>query len=125
MSRVPRTKQSPTQSRLTLAAGFISLVALLSSQPAPREQVGPLPNGAFLLNSGWRLAPAGKQVPLENKLMSERLTRDGKYLLVLNRGWKPPSISVIEAVAGRVKETVPVSFRGLGLAISHKGDFRN
>src|SRR5471030_1821072 len=103
MLRLPCT----TQSRLALAAGLVSLVALLSSQPAPREQVGPLPNGAFLLNSGWRLAPAGKQVPLDTLPMSTALSRDGKYLLVLNGGWKPPSISVIETASGRVVSTAP------------------
>src|SRR5438270_583594 len=98
MRKIPGTAQG----RLVLAAGLIFLVALLSSQPAPREQVGPLPNGAFLLNSGWRLAPAGKQVPLDTLPMSTALSPDGKYLAVLNGGWKPPSISVIETAAARV-----------------------
>jgi DNA-binding beta-propeller fold protein YncE len=119
MPKLPGT----TQSRLALAAGFICLVALLSSQPAPREQVGPLPNGAFLLNSGWRLAPAGKQVPLDTLPMSTALSRDGKYLLALNGGWKPPSISVIETASGRVLGAVPVSDGWLGLTFAPKGDF--
>ena len=25
------------------------------SQPSPREQVGPMSDGGFLLNSGWRI----------------------------------------------------------------------
>jgi DNA-binding beta-propeller fold protein YncE len=119
MPKVPGT----TQSRLALAAGFICLVALLSSQPAPREQVGPLPNGAFLLNSGWRLAPAGMQVPLDTLPMSTALSPDGKYLLALNGGWKPPSISVIATASGRVLGAVPVSDGWLGLAFAPKGDF--
>src|ERR1035437_1014861 len=41
--------------RLALVGAFVSLAMLLVSQPAPREQVGPLPNGGFLLSSGWRL----------------------------------------------------------------------
>ena len=32
---------------------------MLVSQPSPREQVGPLADGGFLLNSGWRIKPAG------------------------------------------------------------------
>ena len=119
MPKIPGT----TQSRLALAAGFICLVALLSSQPAPREQVGPLPNGAFLLNSGWRLAPAGMQVPLDTLPMSTALSPDGKYLLALNGGWKPPSISVIATASGRVLGAVPVSDGWLGLAFTPKGDF--
>src|SRR5216110_3229503 len=38
------------KSRFALAVALIVLAALLGSQPAPREQVGPLPGGGFLLN---------------------------------------------------------------------------
>jgi YVTN family beta-propeller protein len=113
---------SPT-SRLALAAGLISLAALVSSQPAPREQVGPLPGGAFLLNSGWRLDPVGKQVPLDTLPMSSALSPDGKYLLVLNGGWKPPSIQVIDTATGRVLGKVAMADGWLGLAFTPKGDF--
>ena len=88
--------------RIALIVAFISLGALLSSQPAPRERVGPLPDGSFLLNSGWRLAPVGKQVPLDTFPMATALSPDGKYLLVLNGGYRPPSVSVIEAASARV-----------------------
>ena len=66
------------------------LAAVLASQPEPREQVGPLPDGGFLLNSGWRLEPAGKQIPLDTLPMASAVSPDGKYLLVLNGGYKPP-----------------------------------
>ncbi len=48
-------------------AGSILIAAALlsSSQPPPREQVGPLADGGFLLNSGWRVKPAGTQIPLD------------------------------------------------------------
>src|ERR1039457_4078322 len=108
--------------RIALAVAFLALVAMLGSQPAPREQVGPLPGGAFLLNSGWRLDPVGRQVPLDTLPMSTALTPDGKYLLVLNGGYRPPSISVIETSSGRVTGSVPVADGWLGLAISPKGD---
>ncbi len=39
--------------------------ALLISQPAPREQVGPMPDGGFLLSSGWRIKAAGTQIPVD------------------------------------------------------------
>src|SRR5664279_4484464 len=108
--------------RIALAVAFLSLVALLGSQPAPREQVGPLPGGGFLLNSGWRLDPVGRQVALDTLPMSTALSPDGKYLLVLNGGFKPPSVSVIETSSGRVTGSVPVADGWLGLAISPKGD---
>ena len=104
--------------RIALAVAFVALAAILGSQPAPREQVGPLPGGAFLLNSGWRLDPVGRQVSLDTLPMSTALTPDGKYLLVLNGGYRPPSVSVIETASGRVTGSVPVLDGWLGLAIS-------
>jgi YVTN family beta-propeller protein len=101
---------------------FVSLAALLSSQSAPREQVGPLPTGGFLLNSGWRLDPVGKQVALSTFPMASALTPDGKFLLVLNGGYRPPSISVIDAATGEVTGNAPVTDGWLGLAISPRGD---
>jgi YVTN family beta-propeller protein len=104
---------------------FIALLlaaAVLCSQPAPREQVGPLLGGGFLLNSGWRLLPAGKQIPLDTFPMSTALSPDGLYLLVLNGGYKPPTISVLEAATGRETSRVGVADGWLGLAFSPKGD---
>ncbi len=108
--------------RLSLAAACIFLAALLTSQPAPREQVGPLAGGGFLLNSGWRLQPVGRQIPLDTLPMSTALTPDGKYMLVLNCGYRPPSISVIATANGSVMGNTPVPDAWLGLAISPKGD---
>src|SRR5437868_14481480 len=95
--------------RAFLAVAFLSLAALLSSQPAPREQVGPLPGGAFLLNSGWRLDPVGRQVPLDTLPMSSALSPDGKYLLVLNGGYKPPTITSIETATGNITASIRVA----------------
>jgi len=108
--------------RVALAAAAISAAAVLSSQNAPRERVGPLPDGAFLLNSGWRLQPAGKQVPLDTFPMSTALSRDGKYLLVLNGGYKPPTISVIDTAAAKVVSSTRVADGWLGLAFAPHSD---
>src|ERR1035441_2269720 len=117
-----RTFPRSLKYRIALAVAFFALVALLTSQPAPREQVGPLPGGAFLLSSGWRLDPGARQVPPDPPPMSPAPSPDGKYLLVLNGGFNPPSVSAIETASGRVTATVPVPDGWLGLAISPKGD---
>ncbi|HWQ53371.1 MAG TPA: bifunctional YncE family protein/alkaline phosphatase family protein [Bryobacteraceae bacterium] len=101
---------------------LLTLAVLLSSQPAPREQVGPLPGGRFLLNSGWVLEPAGKQVPLDTLPMSTALSPDGRWLLVLNGGYNPPTISVLNAANGTETSRVPVADGWLGLTFSPKGD---
>jgi len=54
--------------------------------------------------------------------MSTALSPDGKYLLVLNGGYKPPTISVLDAATGSEKARVPVADGWLGLTFSPKGD---
>ncbi|MBZ5605496.1 MAG: beta-propeller fold lactonase family protein [Acidobacteriia bacterium] len=95
--------------------------AVLCSQPSRREQVGPQPDGSFLLSSGWRIKPVGTQVQLDTLPMSTALSKDGKYLLVLNGGYKPPSISVIDAATMNQVSSVPVADAWLGLAFSPDG----
>ncbi|MBI1787922.1 MAG: bifunctional YncE family protein/alkaline phosphatase family protein [Acidobacteria bacterium] len=99
-----------------------ALAALLVSQPSPRERVGPLPGGGFLLVSGWRIEPAGKQVPLDTFPMSTALSPGGKWMLVLNGGYNPPSISVLDVAAEKEVSRVPVADGWLGLVFSPKGD---
>src|SRR5436305_176157 len=121
MSRVTGLPAHLPAQRIALVVAFVFLVAMLSSQPAPREQVGPLPGGGFLLSSGWRLDPVGRQVPLDTFPMSSALSPDGKYLLVLNGGYKPPTVSVIETASGTVTGSVRVADGWLGLAFAPKG----
>jgi len=101
--------------RVFVVAAFLCLCAFLSSQPAPPERVGPLPGGGFLLSSGWRLQPAGRQIPLDTFPMSTVMSPDNKYLLVLNAGYRPPSVTVLDAASGRVVSTTPVPDGWLGL----------
>src|SRR5579872_7305345 len=107
---------------LAIMAAVLVSAALVSSAPAPREQVGPLADGGFLLNSGWRIQAAGKQVPVDTLPMSSALSPDGRYLLVLNGGYNPPSISVIETAGARELGRTPVADAWLGLAFTPKGD---
>ena len=104
-----------------MAAALVSLAAILGSQPAPREQVGPLEGGGFLLNSGWKLDPAGKQIPLDTLPMATALSPDGRYLLVLHCGYRPPSIAVLDAATGAVVSTTPVPDAWLGLVFEPRG----
>ncbi len=108
--------------RLSAVVLLIALAIALSSQTAPPERVGPLPGGRFLLNSGWRLTPAGRQVPLGTLPMSTALSPDRKYLLVLNGGYLPPSISVLDVANERELGRVGVPDGWLGLAFTPKGD---
>src|SRR6185369_6968455 len=101
----------------------LGLATFLPSETPPREQVGPQPNGAFLLNSGWQIKPAGRQVELGNFPMSSALSPDKKYLLVLNAGYMPPSITVLESATLREIGRTPVQDGWLGLTFSPDGKF--
>jgi YVTN family beta-propeller protein len=100
----------------------VVISGILISQPAARETVGPQPGGGFLLNSGWKITPAGTQIPVGTLPMSSVVSRDGKYLLVLNGGYNPPSISVIDLAEGKELSRVRVPDAWLGIALSPKGD---
>jgi YVTN family beta-propeller protein len=103
---------------LLLAAATV----ILMSQPTPREQVGFLPDGSFLLNSGWRIKAAGTQIPVETFPMASVVTPDKRYLLVLNGGYDPPTISVIDIAAGKVLSKALVPDAWLGLTMTKAGD---
>ena len=107
--------------QIILATLVITIAALSSSQPVPREQVGILPDGSFLLNSGWRVKPAGAQVPLDTLPMSTVISPDGRFLIVMNGGYNPPSLSVLDAKDGHEIGRTPVADAWLGLAISSNG----
>jgi len=104
------------------ALACVALAALLSSQPTPPERVGPLPGGGFLLSSGWRLEPVGAQIPLSTFPMGSALSPDGKYMFVVNGGYRPPSVSVIDTASGKVIQTERVADGWLGITVSPKGD---
>ncbi len=101
---------------------FVVICAgILCSQPSWQERVGRQPDGSFLLSNGWRLKPAGAQVPLDTLPMSSALSKDGKFLLVLNGGYKPPSVSVLTVDSPHEISRVPVADAWLGLAFSPDG----
>jgi DNA-binding beta-propeller fold protein YncE len=107
--------------RFTYVSAVLVLALTLLSQTVPREWVGPQPDGSFLLNSGWRLRPAGTQIALDTFPMSCALSKDGKYLAILNGGYNPPSISVVDTAAQRELGRTPVPDGWLGLTFSPDG----
>ena len=82
---------------------------LLLSQPSVREKVGMLPSGGFLLNSGWTITAAGTQIPVDTFPMASVVSADKKYLLVLNGGYNPPTVSVIDIASAKRSCLVPES----------------
>jgi NAD+ synthetase len=62
----------------SLRVAFVVVCAgVLCSQPSWKEQVGKMPDGSFMLPTGWRIQPVGQQVPLDTLPMSSILSQDG------------------------------------------------
>lgn len=95
----------------------------LGSQPSGRETVGRQADGSVLLPNGWKVSPVGDQVPLDTLPMSSAISPDGRFVLVLNGGYKPPSISVIDAATKKETSRVKVADGWLGLTFSPDGRF--
>ena len=101
---------------------FVLIFAMvLGSQPSGRETVGRQADGTVLLPNGWKIAPVGEQVPLDTLPMSSAISPNGRYVLVLNGGYKPPSISVIDAETKKELSRVKVADGWLGLTFSPNG----
>ncbi len=98
--------------------GLLAGTALLFAQNKP----GPMPDGSVLLSSGWKIKPAGDQITVDTLPMRAAVSHDGKYLLVLNGGAHPPSISVLDVAAKRELARTPLPDAWLGLAMSPQGD---
>jgi DNA-binding beta-propeller fold protein YncE/phospholipase C len=102
---------------------FIFLTAsVVLPQQSSQEQVGPQPDGSFLLSSGWRIKASGTQIPVSTLPMASVVTPDKKFLLVLNGGYDPPTISVIDIASAKETSRASVPDAWLGLAITRAGD---
>ena len=74
--------------RFAIAAILVLAAAtVIISKSIQKETVGPLPGGGFLLVSGWKIQAAGRQVPVDTFPISAVMSRDGRFLLVLNGGY--------------------------------------
>jgi DNA-binding beta-propeller fold protein YncE len=87
-----------------------------------RIHPGPQADGTVLLPTGWSISPAGKQIPLSTLPMSAVLSPDDRYLLVLNGGFLPPSISVIDLESETETARAPVKDAWHGITFNKAGD---
>ncbi len=107
--------------RLIPALVFLLVAAAATPQTSAPKQPGPLSGGGFLLNTGWVVKPAGTQVPLDTFPMSAVLSKDGKYLLVLNAGYNQPSITVLDVKSMRPVGSVSLPDAWLGMSFTPDG----
>jgi len=82
------------------------------------QTVGPQPDGSTLLNTGWKVKPAGALVTVGSLPMSRLVTRDGRTLIVLHGGYNPPGITILDAATHRERQRLPLPHAWRGLALS-------
>lgn len=101
--------------------GLLAASLYLAAQSNPTDRPGKQADGAYLLPSGWRLRPAGTQMPLGSFPMSVELSPDRRFLLVLNTGAQQASLSVLDAKSLHVLSRVEVPDAWLGLTFTPNG----
>ncbi len=106
---------------LVALAGALAFKGAQAQNAAP-ERPGPLSDGGFLLTSGWKIHTVGQEVPVGTFPMRSAISNDGKYLLVLNGGIEPPSISAIDLAARKEVGRTVLPDAWLGLAVAATGD---
>lgn len=78
-------------------------------------------NSIILLPNGWKIAPAGRHLPLDDLPLNMLESADGKYLIVTNNGYSKPVLSVIDLQRFYVLDRVQVDDAWFGLAWSPDG----
>jgi DNA-binding beta-propeller fold protein YncE len=72
--------------------------------------------GTVLLPNGWRIAPAGRHIPVGDLPMEMVESSDGRYLIVTNDGYAKPILSVVDLKHLQVTQRVSIPNAWLGLA---------
>ncbi len=92
------------------------------TRPAP-EAPGVLPGpiagtAQTLLPNGWKLSPAGAITPLGDLPLNLQISPDGRLAAVVNAGWGPNSVQLLDAATGQLLDTraVPAAWAGLAFA---------
>jgi len=111
--------------RNSVAVLFMILCGFSTADPQSRRNQARLPGGSdgtgYLLPNGWRVTPAGKQLPVGDLPLAIVLHPDGTHLLVSNNGNGEQSVDLLDLRAGRTASRAVVDKAWLGLALSGDG----
>jgi hypothetical protein len=104
------------------AQGLLAALLLLVAAPgipAGERDIDRRPGyqgrGVSLLPNGWRLAPAGRHIPLDDLPMDMAESPDGRFLVVTNDGYSKPVLSVVDLERLVVMQRLEVDHAWLGL----------
>jgi DNA-binding beta-propeller fold protein YncE len=71
---------------------------------------------AITLPTGWRLAPAGVEIPLDTFPVHAQLLPGNQHALVLHSGFKPPSLAVLHLPSRKIVHSLPLQESGTDFA---------
>jgi len=103
---------------------LIASVLISRAQSAPPQATaapGAMSDGTMLLPNGWRLAPAGKHLPLSTLPLNIVVSPDGRYALITTNGLTKPALTVVDIASWKVKSTLTIDAAWYGLAFSPDG----
>src|SRR5579871_2191226 len=88
----------------------------------PSARPGPLGGGITLLPNGWKIAPAGRHVPVGNLPLSIVESPDGRSLFVASNGFERPAIVIVDPEQLYVRGSVVLDHAWLGMAWHPSGE---
>jgi hypothetical protein len=92
---------------------FLAFVSQAQTRPGESDKIT-LPNG-------WRLSPAGSQIPLGDLPLNIAVTRNFKYAAVTNNGQSTQSVQLIRIRDQKLVDSYEVGKSWLGLVFSDDG----
>src|SRR5581483_9992113 len=114
----------PRLHRLLVAifVGVCAVNAATIGDSAPSARPGPLGGGITLLPNGWKIAPAGRHVPVGHLPLSLVESPDGRSLFVASNGFEQPAVVIVDPEQLYVRGSVLLDHAWLGLAWHPGGD---
>ena len=112
--------------RVVILGAFAVIVAgtiapLAQQGPPPVTRPGYLGEGVTLLPSGWKIAPAGRHLPLGHLPMGLAPSPDGRLIAITTSGYERPALAIFDTKRLQVAAEIPVEHTWLGLVWSPDG----
>src|SRR5256885_1613758 len=119
----PTTTQAPMRyhflfALLALLVSVTSAPSQETKSPAKSAFAGPSEQG-FLLPNGWRLTPAGKQVPLTDLPLNILVDAEGKHAIVATGGYNAHELTAIDLATQKKAASQSTRHTWFGLAMEN------
>jgi len=104
---------------------YLFVLAVFALAPLAAADENPFPGqkqDGFLLPNGWKITPAGEQVPLKDLPLNIMPLADGKHALVATSGYNAHELAVVDIVSNEIEQIETVRQSWFGLALSAQQD---